>query len=189
MGLSGIAYIYGSVEEVFLDKCRTLLQNERVTYIPLSQMHTIEQERFSHFMVSGVLEEIKEVISYVEIHGGSLGIVPLPSQKNLMRTFALPSKLEESIGLALERTEQKIDLLYCNNELVVQEVVIGDAPPLDTYDVVLQNKNIFKRIRLFFHTLRRVKGLHHTRIILTDENEKEIKVSAVGLVGVNRPTT
>ncbi len=184
MGLSGIAYIYGSVEEVFLDKCRTLLQNERVTYIPLSQMHTIEQERFSHFMVSGVLEEIKEVISYVEIHGGSLGIVPLPSQKNLMRTFALPSKLEESIGLALERTEQKIDLLYCNNELVVQEVVIGDAPPLDTYDVVLQNKNIFKRIRLFFHTLRRVKGLHHTRIILTDENEKEIRVSAVGLVGV-----
>jgi len=184
MGLSGIAYIYGNVEETFLDKCRTLLQNERVTYIPLSQMHTIEQERFSHFMVSGVLEEIKEVISYVEIHGGSLGIVPLPSQKNLMRTFALPSKLEESIGLARERAEQKIDLLYCNNELVVQEVVIGDAPPLDTYDVVLQNKNIFKRIRLFFHTLRRVKGLHHTRISLTDENEKEIRVSAVGLVGV-----
>ncbi|KYJ86370.1 DUF389 domain-containing protein [Sulfurovum riftiae] len=184
MGLNAIAYIYGSVEEVFFEKCKTILQDERVTYIPLSQMHSIEQEKFSHFMVSGELEEIKEVITYIEIQGGSLGIVPFPSQKNLIRTFALPSKLEESVALAIEKTEQKIDLLYCNSELVIQEVVIGDAPPLDTYDAVLKNKNIFKRLQLFFHTLRKVKRLHHTRITLIDENEKEIKVSAVGLVGV-----
>jgi diacylglycerol kinase family enzyme len=184
MGLSTIAYIYGNIEETFLEKCKTLLKDERVTFIPLSQMHAIEQGKFSHFMVSGMLEEIKEVISYIEIQGGSLGIVPLPSQKNLIRTFALSSKLEESIALATQKAEQKIDLLYCNSELVIQEVVIGDAPPLDTYDAVLKNKNIFRRIQLFFHTLRKVKRLQHTRITLTDENEKEVKVSAVGLVGV-----
>jgi len=184
MGLDTVAYIYGSVEEAFLEKCRTILLDERIVYIPLSKMHGIEQEKFSHFMVSGEIEEIKEVISYIEILGGSLGIVPLPSQKNLIRTFSLPAKLEESIALAREKAEQKIDLLYCDNELVIQEVVIGDAPPLDTYDAVLKHTNIFKRIRLFFHTLRKVKRLHHTRITLTDENEKEIKVSAVGLVAV-----
>ena len=184
MGLSKIAYIYGNIEEAFLEKCRILLKDERVTFIPLSQMHAIEQGKYSHLMVSGQLEEIKEAITYAELADMSIGIVPLPTQKKLMRTFALPSSLEESISLAKEKVEKKIDLFYCESELVIQEVVIGDAPPLDTYDAVLTNKNIFRRIELFFHTLRKVKRLHHTRITLTDENEKEVKVSAVGLVGV-----
>jgi len=184
MGLFHIAYIVGNVEEAFLEKCKAQLSDKRVTYIPLAKMHTIEEDTFSHFMVSGLLEEIKEVIRYREIHGGSLGIIPLPEQKNLIRTFALSSSFEENISLACEPAERKIDLLYCNGELVIQEVVIGDVPPLDTYDTVLRNQNIFKRIKLFFHTLRKVRRLRHTRVTLTDENEKEVKVSAVGLVGM-----
>jgi len=184
MGLSKIAYIYGSVEEEFLDKCRTILEEDSITYIPLSQMHAIEQEKYSHLMVSGQIEEIKEVITYAELTGMSIGIVPLPVQKKLMRTFALPSKLEENILLAKEKAEKKIDLLFCNNELVIQDVVIGDAPPLDTYDTVLRQQSLFRRIQLFFHILKKVKRLQHTRITLTDANEKTIKVSAVGLVGL-----
>ena len=187
MGLSNIAYIYGNVEEAFFEKCRTLLEGDRVTYIPLAQMHTIEQDRYAHLMVSGETGEVKEAITYAELAGVSLGIVPLPEQKKLMRTFSLPSKLEESIALAKEQAEKKIDLFFCNDDLVLQEVVIGDAPPLDTYDTVLKQKNIFDRIRLFFHTLRKVKRLRHTRVTLTDANEKAVKVSAVGLVGLEYP--
>ncbi|WP_294958516.1 TIGR00341 family protein [Sulfurovum sp.] len=184
MGLSMIAYIYGSVDEMFLGTCKTLLEGEHVTYIPLSEMHTAEHDRFSHFMVSGTLGEIKEVFAFAQLYETSVGIVPLPTQKNLIRTFALSSKIEESITLAKIPAEQKIDLLYCNDDLVVQEVVIGDAPPLDTYDTALGQQNIFNRIQLFFHILRKVRKLRHTRITLTDENEQETKVSAVGLVGV-----
>ena len=187
MGISGIAYIYGSVEETFLQGCKTVLEGERVTYIPLSQMHTIDHGRFAHFMVSGTLEEIKEVFAFSQIEEMSIGIVPMPEQKNLMRTFALPAALEKSIALAKEPCERKIDMLYCDTELVIQEVVVGDAPPLDTYDVIVKDKGLFGRIQLFFHILRKVRRLQHTRIVLTDENEKEIKVSAVGLVGLEYP--
>ncbi|BAF72942.1 TIGR00341 family protein [Sulfurovum sp. NBC37-1] len=184
MELSQIGYIYGNIEEEFLDTCRKVLKDERVTYIPLARMHAIEEGKYFHLMVSGQLDEVKEAITYAESAGMSIGIVPLPTQKNLMRTFALPSKLEEGIAVAKEKAEKKIDLLFCNDELVLQEVVIGDAPPLDIYDTVLNQQSFFSRIQLFFHTLRKVKRLHHTRVTLIDENEQETKVSAVGLVGV-----
>ena len=184
MGMAVLACIYGSVEETFLEKCKTLLEGERVRYIPLSRMHTIEQDNYAHLMIIGKIGEIKEAVTYAESTGMSLGIIPMPEQKKLMRTFALPSSLEESIALAKEKAEKKIDLLFCNNELVIQDVVIGDAPPLDTFDAVLRQQSFFSRVGLFFHTLRRVKRLRHTRISLTDSNEKVIRVSAVGLVGL-----
>lgn len=187
MGLSNIAYIYGNVEETFLEKCRSILEGERITYIPLARMHTIEEGKYSHLMVSGELDEVKEAITYAELVGMSLGIVPLPKQKKLMRTFALPAKPEESIALAKVQAEKKIDLLFCNDEPVLQEVVIGDAPPLDTYDTALKEKGLWGRIRLFVQTLGKVKRLRHTRVTLTDENGKSIKVSAVGLVGLEYP--
>ena len=187
MELSNIAYIYGEMEEAFLDKCRTILQGERVTYLPLSQMHAIEEGKYTHLMMTGRIDEIKEAITYAELVGMSIGIVPFPTQKKLMRTFALPSNLSECIALAKEPAEKKIDLFFCNDELVIQDVVIGDAPPLDTYDAVLKEKSFFSRLQLFFHTLQKVKRLHHTRVTLTDENEKAIRVSAVGLVGLEYP--
>ena len=184
MALSNIAYIYGNVEETFLDKCRSILPGERITYIPLARMHAIEEGKYTHLMVSGELDEVKEAITYAEHVGMSIGIVPLPTQKKMMQTFALPSDLKESIALARGQAEKKIDLLFCNDELVIQEIVVGDVPPLDTYDTVLKQQSLFRRIGLFFHTLRKVKRLQHTRITLTDANEKEIKISAVGLVGL-----
>lgn len=187
MEIATIACIYGSVEEVFLEKCTTLLKGERVSYIPLSRMHTIEQDHYSHWMVIGHIGEIKEVILYAELTGISLGIIPLPTQKKLMRTFALPSTLKESIALAKVKAEKKIDLLFCNSELVLQDVVIGDAPPLDIFESSYQQKSFLSKTLLFFHTLFRVKHLRHTRISLTDPQEKVIKLSAVGLVGLEYP--
>jgi uncharacterized hydrophobic protein (TIGR00271 family) len=184
MGLSNIAYIYGSVEESYLEKIKAMFQDEAVVYIPFSELSSVENGNFSHIIVSGTLAEIKKVILLAHKLKKSIGIIPLATQKNLMRTFALPSKLEESIPLSLVNTGKKIDLLFCNDVPVIQEVVIGDVPPLDSYDTVLQGKGFFWRIKLFFHTLHKVKRLHHSRIILTDAQEKEIRFSAVGLVGM-----
>ncbi len=81
-------------------------------------------------------------------------------------------------------SEEKIDLLFSNNEIVLQEAVIGDAPPLDQFDTALHEETLFRRIKLFFHTIDKVRYLHHTKLKLTDAKENEIKFSAVGLVAV-----
>ena len=184
MSISNVAYFYGTVEEVYLEKIKTQLEEEKVAYFPLSQMCSIELDNFAHLIVSGTLKEIKEVLELALRYDKSVGIVPMPKQKELMKTFELSFKLNESISQALLISEEKIDILFSNDEIVLQEVVIGDAPPLDQFDTALKEKSLFGRIKLFFHTMGKVKELHHTKIKLTDTKENEIKFSAVGLVGV-----
>ncbi len=184
MSISNVAYFYGTVEEAYLDKIKTQLEEEKVAYFPLSQMCSIELDNFAHMIVSGTLKEIKEVLELALRYDKSVGIVPLPKQKELMKTFELSSKLDEGITQALLRSEEKIDILFSNDEIVLQEVVIGDAPPLDQFDSTLKEKSLFGRIKLFFHTMGKVRDLHHTKMKLTDAKSNEIKFSAVGLVGI-----
>jgi len=184
MSISNVAYFYGTVEEAYLDKIKTQLEEEKVAYFSLSQMCSIELDNFAHLIVSGTLKEIKEVLEFALRYDKSVGIVPLPKQKELMKTFELSSKLDESISQALLRSEEKIDILFSNDEIVLQEVVIGDAPPLDQFETSLKEKSLFKRVQLFFHTIGKVKDLHHTKMKLTDAKSNEIKFSAVGLVGI-----
>ncbi len=184
MRISNVAYFYGTVEELFLDKIKEELKEEKVAYFTLSQMCSIEIDNFAHLLVSGTLKEIKEVLSLALRYDKSVGIVPMSKQKELMKTFELSSKLQESVSQALQRSDEKIDILFSNNEIVLQEVVIGDAPPLDQFETTLKDKTLFWRIKLFLHTMKKVKTLHHTKIKLTDAKENEIKFSAVGLVGV-----
>jgi len=184
MSLSNTAFFYGSVDEVYLEKIKNLLQEERVSFFPLHELVSISHEHFTHYMVCGTTEEIKEVLQFVLMEHKSVGIVPLPEQKELIRTFALSSKLEENLTQAITPSEEKIDVLYSNGEIVLQEVVVGDVPPLDAYDTLLKGRGFFQRIGLLFHTIKKVKQLHHRRFTLTDENEKILKFSAIGLVAV-----
>ncbi len=184
MSIANVAYFYGTVEESYLDKIKAQLEEEKVAYFPLSKMCSIELDHFAHLIVSGTLKEIKEVLELALRYDKSIGIIPMPKQKELMKTFALSSKLDESISQALAVSEEKIDVLFSNDEIVLQEVVIGDAPPLDQFDTTLKEKSFFGRIELFFHMMVKVKELHHTKMKLTDAKENEIKFSAVGLVGV-----
>ena len=184
MSISNVAYFYGTVEEAYLEKIKTQLEEEKVAYFPLSQMCSIELDNFAHLIVSGTLKEIKEVLALALRHDKSVGIVPLPKQKELMKTFELSSRLDESISRARLRSEEKIDILFSNDEIVLQEVVIGDAPPLDQFDTALKEKSLFGRMKLFFHTIGKLRDLHHTKMKLTDAKSNEIKFSAVGLVGI-----
>jgi len=184
MSISNVAYFYGTVEEAYLDKIKSEMKEEKVAYFSLSQLCSIELDNFAHLIVSGTLKEIKEVLELALRYDKSVGIVPMLKQKELMKTFELSSKLDESISQALLRSEEKIDILFSNDEIVLQEVVIGDAPPLDQFDSTLKEKSLFGRIKLFFHTMGKVRELHHTKMKLTDAKSNEIKFSAVGLVGV-----
>ena len=113
-----------------------------------------------------------------------LGIIPTPKQKELKRTLELPSKIKDIITLALTPAEKKLDILFCNDTIVLQEVVIGDAPPLDHFDTVLKGKTFFDRVKLFWLTLRKVKTLKHTQMKIKDAKENVFDISAVGIVGI-----
>ncbi len=179
-----IYYVYADDSVAFIDDAKRYLENVTVTYLPFSRLGELDVNAASHLLGTGCLLDLKLLIGISHQNDIPLGIIPTPEQKELIKTFALTSNLEEAVSLALKPSEKKIDLLYANGEIVLQEVVIGDAPPLDRFDSILNGKSYIDRVKLFWQTLKRVKTLKHTPMKITDAKENEIKLSAVGIVGV-----
>ena len=180
-----IFYLYETGLETLVEevKALTLLPDE-VQIVPIDTFLAQHPENLTHLIVSGSLEAIKHVIPIVLEKDITLGIIPTDEQKNLRRTFALPSKLEDAVKLALEPTEERIDLLYCNGQIVLQEAVIGEAPPLDQFESSIGQKSWQERLGHFWKTLSRVKQLKHTKMKITVANGNEMKLSAAGVVGI-----
>ena len=179
-----IYYIYTENETEFIEKAKEHLEKEEVTYLSFNALETLDVRQVNHLLVTGTVEEIKLVLAIAHQNNLPVGIIPTSKQKELMRTFSLPSKLEEAIALALTPSEKPLDVLYANGTIVLQEVVVGDAPPLDVFDSTLGDKTYFDRVKIFWRTMRKVKSLQHTQMKITDANENEIKLSAVGVVGL-----
>jgi len=180
-----IVYIYSEQDQAFVEKNKTLdIWPPNIRYLPFSEFEVLNPTEISHLLVTGWVKEIKQVIALAYQYEISVGIIPTPKQKELIRTLELPSKTEDAISLALTPASKKLDILFCNDTIVLQEVVIGDTPPLDHFDTVLRGKTIFKRIQLFWMTLRKVKELKHTQMKITDSKANEMTLSAVGAIGV-----
>jgi len=179
-----IYYIYAPTEQAFIETAKEQLKEKDIHYLSFDDLDTLEVSRVSHLMVTGCLDEIKLLLAIAHKNSLTVGIVPTSKQTELIRTFSLPSKLEDALSLALTPTEKKLDLLYSNGIIVLQEIVIGDAPPLDQFDSALKGKTYFDRIKMFWHTVKKVKDLRHTQMKITDAKENEIKLSAVGVVGI-----
>jgi len=179
-----IYYIYTQSEEEFIEDAKEYLKDVEVTYISFNALDTLDIRYVSHILVTGCLEEIKLVLAIAHQNNLTVGIVPTSQQKELIRTFALSSKLKEAISLALVPSEKHLDVLYVNGTLVLQEVVVGDAPPLDEFGSTLNGKTYFDRVKIFFRTMQKVKTLKHMQMKITDAKENEIKLSAVGVVAI-----
>ncbi|CAA6819260.1 MAG: TIGR00341 family protein [uncultured Sulfurovum sp.] len=179
-----IYYIYASNKKDFVEEIKQYLLDEEVEYLCFEALDRLKIDDVSHLLVTGCLDEIKLLLAIASQNEISIGVIAHSSQKELMRTFALPSNYPESVALALTKTPKKIDLLYSNGTLVLQEVVVGDAPPLDRFDSTLNGKTYIDRVKMFWQTLKKVKSLQHTPLKISDAKENEVKVSAVGVVGI-----
>ncbi|WP_296823222.1 TIGR00341 family protein [Sulfurovum sp.] len=200
-----IYYIYADDKEAFIEECKALgvwsqlleeqsrakneelSPNNEIVYLPFSKLGELDIANASRLLVTGCLNEIKVLMGIAHQNDLPLGIIPTEEQKELIKTFDLPSKKEEAVIQAFHVSEKKIDLLYCNGEIVLQEVVVGDAPPLDRFDSTLNGKSVFDRIKIFWRTMKRVKELQHAQMKITVAQSNEIKLSAVGIVGIKYP--
>jgi len=180
-----VYYVYSEDNQEFIEKNKLLeVWTSEINYLTFSQVDELNVDKASHLLVTGCLEEIKVLMEIAHKNDIGLGIIPAPEQKELKRTFELPKEIDDAIALALTPSEKKLDVLCCNGTIVLQEVVIGDAPPLDQFDTALKGKTLFDRIKMFWITLKKVKELKHTKMKITLVNDNVINLSAVGVVGV-----
>jgi len=156
-----------------------------VTSLLIEEFHAlVDESEKAHVLVTASVDEIKEVMQFVVNHGWTVGIVPRANQKELKNTFDLPHKLEEGVDLALSVTQKPIDLLYCNDMPVLQEVVIGEVPPLDSFSTTMEKESLWQRTKSFFRMAKKMTNLTHTSFSIKTAKEKSLNFSAIGAVGV-----
>ena len=178
-------YIYASESEKFAFKVSEYVEKQEIELrlIEIDKLNELSLDN-GHLIVTGSMDDIKVVMQYAHEYNMSMGIIPLSDQKELKHTFLFSCNFEKSIDSALEISEKKIDLLYCNNALVLQEVVIGEVPPLDSFSSNMEKQRLFERGKTFCGLFSKIKNLTHTQFTVTTGKEKVLKFSAIGAVGV-----
>ena len=180
-------YLYSKESSSWVDQFRDTPRDTSIHYQAFSEedvFPALNYESISHIVVSGSLAEIKMVVKIAKEYNISLGIVPLPTQSRIVKMLDLPKDPHQAIELALKPSKKKIDLLYCNDILVLNDIRIGDASLLKEYAFHYAKYSFMKRIKLFASTLRKKSLLEHNKFTISTHKEKEITLSCVGMIGL-----
>lgn len=99
-------------------------------------------------------QNVRAFIDLAKTLNFSLGLIPL--QKGLMLTqwFKLPGKTDAAIRLALENDPEALDILRCNDEVVLGTMSVGQTPFLNQRsNIYLQRHSSTWRFLVYWLTL------------------------------------
>lgn len=181
-----IYYLYGKSSREFVERLRNDSgDSDDILFIPFdskSVFPNIDREKIAHIIVTGTIQEIKIILKYAHHHSISIGIVPLANQKRFTKMFDLPSNPKEAFYLAKVPNEKKIDLLYCDDKLVINDIRIGSTSALKEFEYHYPRYSLIKRMQLFWQSLRHKNILKHSEFKLTTHKEESYKFSAIGMI-------
>ncbi len=138
-----------------------------------------------HLIFAGELSEIKSVMSLARSRSISMAIVPLSGQNKLIKVFDLSSDLEEAFRFALIPSERKIDMFYCNDTLVLDDVRIGNASLLKSFEYSYDKEPFLSRLKQLWKQRKNRELLRHHKFNITIDKKDEKHLSAVGAIALD----
>ncbi len=121
-----------------------------VSYDALTQDPQAMLAGVSHVVVSGDLDVTKTILSLAMQYGFSVGLVPGKDQKSLIRFYNLPRDTDAAIDLALQANAPVIDLILCNEKILLSKATIGRIPLLDGRGNIFHLKILIEALKNFF---------------------------------------
>ena len=138
-------------------------------------MHDPEEllDGVGHVVVSGALDVIKTVLGLAMKYDFSVGLVPMHTQKSMTRCYALPGKTDAVIDLALRQDAQVMDLILCNQQLLLFKATMGRLPLMDSSGDI-------SRLSIVVKALKKIIGIELLTFSFTTSSQKKIKTAACG---------
>jgi len=125
-------------------------------------------------------EDLRKFLPLATKNGWDTGILAHPENKYIINGLGLSEKLEDGLGEILNGKEnQKLDLLFCNGQLVFQSVNIGNVFILKEG----RKNNFFSEIFNFLKNIKECARLSHQPILLSVDGKKT-QTSALGIIVV-----
>ncbi len=126
-----------------------------------------------HVVVAATVTEVKSVAALAREHQFSIGIIPLPTQKEMPRSYNIPTNTADAIDLALRDDAPAIDIILCNDQIMMYKATLGRLPLLD-------RPVDMNRWLMFWHGLKRFVGLRLLPFNISLPNKQKIHTAACG---------
>ncbi len=98
----------------------------------LEELLRVGEKEIKHVVVSGSIGLIKKVFALAKNAGFSIGLVALPSQRDLIGCYDLSPTVTAGIDLALQdNVAQPIDLVFCDDKMLLFKAALGRIPLLE----------------------------------------------------------
>ena len=140
----------------------------------------------SHIVCYVDPNELRELIKIALERNLTIGLLRPPTlrQPLIFSHFGIPRKMADSVELALRLPEHRFDILYCNDEMVLGCLIIGDFPFFNNKDMTQYGDSATKCLMHFFRSLMHLFSQHPQSIIFTTAKGKVIQTAITGLAVV-----
>lgn len=176
------AYFVYSPESRYLQKSISTYRSEiKIQSITIDKFFAQSNNLNSiieHIVVSAPMEPLKQIVEYAIKHNISLGIMPLPKQKNLKKYLSLPKKLPEQLELALQKNSHSKDVIRCNGHLILFKATIGRIPLID----VEENLGLFEILKKAYSEFKDIQLLD---MVFSPVTNKQVRTVACGCMIVH----
>ena len=127
-------FVYSESGKTYLDDMLNNVHGCTISPVSIDELRdnsTSLLKDTTHVVVAAELDIIKEVLQFSIDYGFTVGFLPLDAQKALKRCYFIPSEPQEMISLALSSEPSQIDIVYCNDRILLFKGVVGWVPLID----------------------------------------------------------
>lgn len=175
--------VYCVVEELQKNEVfESLITHIKTTYNIEPTLHA-SKEKFEESTHAGLFllylsdEEIKTFLTTHFASQACIGIIPNDLCPNSIKNYSISKDVFEAIDDAFnEELLSHVDMLTCNEYIVLDSVVIGDMHGMRRLDFNEQSK--WAKIKIFFKNLKNIQFQSYT---LTTAKEEKIQTVASGI--------
>jgi uncharacterized hydrophobic protein (TIGR00271 family) len=127
-------------------------------------------------------EQIKTFLKESMGKNLEIGIMPHPENQYAAHVMGVTDNFEQMLNLYQASEAIDIDVMLCNDDIVLSSVSIGTVYSLKPYDA---NQTPFN-LSSYFYALKHVKDLRLHQYIITTGKESKFSLAALGMVAIEQ---
>ena len=157
-----------------------------------ARLETVELAEFIE-NAPAYLEKIPHVIALLESvdlgpllycayqHGARVGLLPVHRMSKVCRLYGISATMEDAMPVALQgQGRSNLDLLLCNDEVVVWSVTLGDVPFFELRQIAYQQGLRWQHVKSIPAGVRELFHLQPKEVTLRTGKDTKIKTAVVG---------
>ncbi|RHW21120.1 DUF389 domain-containing protein [Pseudomonas jilinensis] len=147
-------------------------------------------DQTDHVVILADDEDMTEHVNLAKTLNFSLGVIPLNPRSRLHKWFNIPTQPEEALQLAFSSDSTALDIMRCNEQVVLGMLMLGETPFLDQRSKTYLNRRsslwqlLLYRLALVWSSLRNLLNIKPFAVTLTTGREVTLKTAITGLVAI-----